>query len=90
MFDHFTTLCMKGLKSKKVEQVMRAELRCRMRKIIFIIQKPKSKLIDFEHRKLLGACLITISPLLDCISNERIEKLHIALLGHLPPMRTSH
>ena len=68
---------------------MRAELRYRMW-IIFIIKKPESKLIDSEHRKLLGACLITISPFLDCISNERIEKLDIVLLAHVPPIRTSH
>ena len=61
-----------------------------MWKIIFVIHKAESMLIGFEHRKLLGACLVTISPSLDCISKERIEKLHIALLVHLPLMTTIH
>ena len=61
-----------------------------MCKIIFTIQKPESMLIDLEHRKLLGACLVPISSFLDCISNELIEKLHVALLAHAPLMRTSH
>ena len=61
-----------------------------MWKIIFIIQKPESIHTDLGHRKLLGDCLITISPSLDCISNERIEKLHIALLAHVPLLGTSH
>ena len=61
-----------------------------MWKIIFIIQKPRSILTDSEHRKLLGDCLITISPSLDCISNECIEKTHIALLANVPLLGTSH
>ena len=61
-----------------------------MWKIIFIIQKPESMLMDLQRRKMLRTSLITISPSLDCISNERIEKLHIALLAHVPLMRTSH
>ena len=56
-----------------------------MWKIIFTIQKTDSMLINFQHRKLLGACLITISLSLDCISNERIKRLHIALLAHWDP-----
>ena len=61
-----------------------------MWKIIFIIRKPESMLTDSEHRKLLGDCLITISSSLDCISNECIEKLHIALMAHVPLLGTSH
>ena len=61
-----------------------------MWKIIFIIQKPESMLTDSEHRKLLGDCLITVNPSLDCISNECIEKLHMALLAYVPLLRTSH
>ena len=57
-------------------------------KIIFMIQKPESMLIDIEHRKLLGTCLIIIISSLDCIRNERTEKLHIALLADTPLMRT--
>ena len=61
-----------------------------MWKIIFIIQKPESIHTDLGHRKLLGDCLITISPSLDCISNERIEKLNKALPALVSLMRTSH
>ena len=61
-----------------------------MWKIIFIIRKPESMLTDSEHRKLLGDCLITISSSLDCISNECIKKLHIALMAHVPLLGTSH
>ena len=39
---------------------------------------------------MLDACLITISPSLDCISNERIEKLNKALPALVSLMRTSH
>ena len=61
-----------------------------MWKIIFIIQKPESILMDLQRRKMLRTSLITVSPSLDCISNERIEKIHIPLLAHVPLMRTSH
>ena len=40
---------------------------------VFLLQKPESMLTDLKHRKLFGACLITISLSLDCISNKRIK-----------------
>ena len=52
-----------------------------MWKIIFIIQKPESMLMDLQPRKMLRTSLITISPSLDCISNEHIEKIHIPFIS---------
>ena len=52
-----------------------------MWKIIFIIQKPESMLMDLQPRKMLRTSLITISPSLDCISNERIGKIHIPFIS---------
>ena len=43
--------------------------------------KPESMLMDLQPRKMLRTCLITISPSLDCISNERIEKIHIPFVS---------
>ena len=61
-----------------------------MWKIIIVIQKPDSILMDLQRRKMLRTSFITVSPSLDCISHERIEKIHIPLLSHVPLMRTSH
>ena len=45
------------------------------------IQKPESMLMDLQPRKMLRTSLITISPSLDCISNERIEKIDIPFIS---------
>ena len=50
-----------------------------MWKIIFIIQKAESMLIELKRRSMLGTFFIIISPSVDSISKERIKKIHIAL-----------
>ena len=46
---------------------------------------PKTRVYAYRLRaeKLLGACLINVSPSLDCIGNKRTEKLQKVLLAHL-------
>ena len=49
-----------------------------MWKIIIIIQKAESMLIELKRRSMLGTFFIIISPSVDSISKERIKKIHIA------------